>query len=263
MAIACPSETESCEATATFNSALRRWPSHLARTSVTFSTPAVSLAVLSAEEAESLFQEACALARQRADQRSLAVLHGAMGNFVGVTGDLRRMLELGTEAVRIAAECDDTGLRYATSSDLSYGYFAAGRIKEAYEFNDGLLRNPPGDLRIGAEITTYAPYLQLRTIQGLCSALMLDLNTAEVTLREAAQLAKGHRGDVEFIAVTSFVRADFAALRGDGEAAVARLSKSLSRSARRTCVRTPAYTRRVQSWLAAIGATRIVWPARA
>jgi adenylate cyclase len=178
-------------------------------------------AELSAAEAENLFQEACGLARQIADLRSLAILHTQMGTLVGVAGDLRRDLELQTEAVRIAGECDDTGLRYAAHIGLQYAYLVAGRFKEAWEFSERLLRVPPSDLRIGSEITVYAPYLELRTNQGFCSAYLLDLDTAERALRDAGELAKTHRADVEFVAITSFLLAEVAALRGDGEAAVA------------------------------------------
>jgi adenylate cyclase len=178
-------------------------------------------AELSAAEADNLFQEACGLARQIADHRSLAILHTLMGTLVGVAGDLRRDLELQTEAVRIAGECDDTGLRYAAYIGLQYAYLVAGRFKEAWEFSERLLRKPPSDLRIGSEITVYAPYLELRTNRGFCSAYLLDLNTAERALRDAGKLAKTHRADVEFVAVTSFLLAEVAALRGNGEAAVA------------------------------------------
>jgi adenylate cyclase len=176
---------------------------------------------LSAAEAETLFQEACALARQRGDQRSLAILHWGLGSVAALAGELRRELELMTEAVRIADECDDEGLRYAAYAGLLYAYLLAGRIKEAYELNDGLLRVPPSDLRIGAEISGYAPYLELRGLQGFYSAYLGDLNTAELALREVGELAKIDRGDVEFVAVMGFLRGEVAILRGDGAAAVA------------------------------------------
>src|SRR5262249_47856276 len=163
---------------------------------------------------------ASALARQRADNRSLAMLHIAMGTLVCLAGDLRRDLELQTQAVRIAGECDDTGLRYAAHIGLQYAYLAAGRFKKLWEFSEGLLRVPPSDPRIGAEITVYAPYLELRTNAGFCSAYLLDLDTAERALRDAGELAKTHRADIEFVAVTSFLLAEVATLRGDGETAV-------------------------------------------
>src|SRR5262249_19405357 len=115
----------------------------------------------------------------------------------------------------------------AAHSGLMYAYYVAGLVKKAYELNDVVLRVPPGDLRIGAEIMGYAPYLELRTMQGHFSAYLVDLNTAELALRDAGELAKVHRGDVEFVAVTSFLRADAAALRGDGAAAVALAREAL------------------------------------
>jgi hypothetical protein len=184
-------------------------------------------AELSTADAETLFQEACALARRRGDQRSLGVLHLAMGTFVGVTGECRRQLEVVTEAVRVANQSDDIGLRYAAHAGLVYGYYVAGLVKKAYEVNDVALRVPPDDPRIGAEIIGYAPYLELRTVQGHFSAYLFDLNTAELSLRDAGELAKLHRGDVEFVAVASFLRADVAALRGDGAAAVALAREAL------------------------------------
>jgi class 3 adenylate cyclase/tetratricopeptide (TPR) repeat protein len=189
-------------------------------------------AELSTADAEKLFQEACALARQRGDQRSLGVLHWAMGTFVGVAGECRRQLELVTEAVRIANQSDDVGLRYAAHSGLMYAYYVAGLVKKAYELNDVMLRAPPNDPRIGAEIMGYAPYLELRAMQGHFSAYLFDLNTAELALRDAGELAKVHRGDVEFVAVTSFLRADVAALRGDGAAAVALAREALETGGR-------------------------------
>jgi tetratricopeptide (TPR) repeat protein len=171
------------------------------------------------EEAERTFEQGRALSELSGDKRSLAILHWAMGGLVGLRGGLRRYLQLGLEAVRIADATNDAGLRLAVRGGLTYAYYSSGLLRQAYDLSEELLRKTPDDLRIGADINGFAPYIFLQIMQGLYAGYLRDLKPAERAVKDALELAKLNRGDVELLCWGRFWLGDLAEVRGDAEAA--------------------------------------------
>ncbi len=172
------------------------------------------------EEAELTFERGRALSERSGDQRSLAILHWAMGGLVGSRGDVPRHQQLGSEAVRIADATNDTGLRLGVRGGLTYAYYTSGLLRQAYDLSEELLRKTPDDLRIGADINGFAPFLFLQALQGLYAGYLYDLKRGERAVKDALELATLNRGDVEILCWGRFWLGDLAELGGDAEAAL-------------------------------------------
>jgi class 3 adenylate cyclase len=175
---------------------------------------------LSEEEAEKFFDEGRVLATRAGDNRSLAVLLWAMGGVVGLAGNPGRGIELETEAVRIADATDDPGLCLTARFGLAYFYYTAGLLNEAIALSGSTSLKPPDDVRVGADIAGFAPYIQGRMWRGVCVAYVSDLRAAEEALKDAVELARRHRGDVDVLCMGLSSLSDVAELRGDREAAL-------------------------------------------
>jgi class 3 adenylate cyclase/tetratricopeptide (TPR) repeat protein len=179
------------------------------------------------EEGERLFVEGCALAERAGDVRSLAAVHWSMSSLLAIAGNIRRAIDVGAEAVRIADTTDDTGIRLAVRCGLTWAYYNAGLLKDACELNDRMLVSPPEDPRVGADITGFAPYVFLSMMQGLHVGYLGDLARAERVLKHAFEMAGRHRGDVEILCWGRLFANAIAELAGDGEAAFAYVREGL------------------------------------
>src|SRR5439155_6724200 len=111
-------------------------------------------------------------------------------------------------------------LRLATRTRLVIALANSGRLREALPLADAVLAEPPADLRLGAEILGYRPYLRVRKERA---TLLIDGARVEEGVRElerAAALAHA-QDDLEVLGLTHAEYVTLARVLGDREVALA------------------------------------------
>ena len=176
---------------------------------------------LPTEESERVFEEGRVLAERSGSKRALASLYWAMGGVIGLQGNMGRYMELNAEGLRHAEASGDMGARYAIRTGCSWAHYHAGLLREAFTLNTAVLDHTPSDLRTGAEITGYAPYVFIRGFQGLFTGYVSSLDRGAEILAEYRELASRGRPDIELLCLGHAWTGDFADLAGDVEAAYA------------------------------------------
>lgn len=161
-----------------------------------------------AEDAAALFAEGMALATRGDDPRGRAMLvsaHAALRSHFGSADDFVDSIR---QAEALAAQTDDAALWLATRARLVIALVTAGRLREALPLAEAVLAEAPADLRLGATILGYSPYLRVAKERAtlLIEAARVEEGVGE--LERAAALAHA-QGDLE---VLGFIHAAPSAL---------------------------------------------------
>ena len=153
---------------------------------------------ISAEEARALFAEGEALAMCSGSPRSLAMRVSAYGVIRSHFGSADDFVESSVLARRLAEQSDDAALQLTTRTRLVIALGAAGQLREALQLSEEVVAQPPSDLKLGASVLGYSPYLRLIRERG---KLLIDFGRLDDGMRDlerAAQLAREH-GEVEVL----------------------------------------------------------------
>ena len=181
---------------------------------------------ISATEAAALFAEGEALAMRTGSPRWLAMLVNAYGVIRSHFGSADDFVESGMLARRLAEETDDAALQLTTRTRLVIALGAAGQLRQALELAEQVVARPPDDLRLGASVLGYSPYLRLIRERG---KLLIDfgrLDDGVHDLERAAQLAREH-GDVEVLGFAHREYVSVARIRGDTAPALAHARETM------------------------------------
>jgi class 3 adenylate cyclase len=167
------------------------------------------------EDADALFAEGRALAGQSGDMRSLSLLLNAYAAVRGTSGDVDTYLSCMTEAVRLADETGDAGLRLGQEVGLAYASFLAGRLREAAAITDALLQHPPPeDVSLGSAVTGFSPYIWFVWYRGFLLAIMGHPAQGRHETERALGLARDHR-EMELLGFIPGFFAWFGEVTGD------------------------------------------------
>jgi len=169
----------------------------------------------SEEETAGTFAEGKALAERIGDPRLLARLLAAYGPVIGLRGDVQGRLNYGTEAVRVADQSDDAGLKAACRTGMFTGLWYGGRLRESLQANEQGLALTSEDPRLGAGVLGYSPYIFFVGIRGFPLAEMGRFAEAAASLERAAQLARQH-GEAEILGWVHAIYVALAWLSGQG-----------------------------------------------
>ena len=175
---------------------------------------------LTESEAQSLFDEGRMLAQHRGDDRSHARLLLVYARVRGVTGDVDAAAALSLEAGKLAQRVGLRGLRLAAAVNLSTWATQFGDIRRSLEIVDDALRDVPTNSRVGAEHLGYSPYIWLAMHRGRLLTYMGRCDEAIDALDRALSLAQDN-GEIEIVCWAHQGQVDAAFLRGDATAASA------------------------------------------
>jgi class 3 adenylate cyclase/tetratricopeptide (TPR) repeat protein len=141
-------------------------------------------------ESSTLFAEGRELATRLGETRALALLESAYSGALSSSGDVQAAIEHGLEGLRLATLCGDAGVELALRVTLVYAYEVAGRIDDALELTQQVLRDPPADPKRGAGSLGFSPYAFLAYFAANLLTQLGRLEEARVQLERALQLAR-------------------------------------------------------------------------
>jgi class 3 adenylate cyclase/tetratricopeptide (TPR) repeat protein len=153
---------------------------------------------LSEDESAKVFTEGKALAEQTANPHTQAILLFTYSAIKALGGQPEESLRLGMEALRLAEEAGDPGLKLVLRVGAAYSLMNLGRLREALPFVDKNLETAPGDPRLGAEIAGFSPYIQTFILRSMILTFMGHPKDARRDLDRTLQLAQEH-GDTEIV----------------------------------------------------------------
>jgi len=174
---------------------------------------------LSAEEALETFAAGEELATRHGNTRALAMLVNSYAALRSHFGSAEDFLQGCERATQLADQTSDVGLQLATRARLVIALASCGELRTALSLSEQAVAVPPIDLRLGAEVLGYSPYIRMikEKARFLIDAGRLDEGEAE--LEHAAALADAHE-DVEVLGHVHAEYATLARVRGDAEAAL-------------------------------------------
>jgi class 3 adenylate cyclase/tetratricopeptide (TPR) repeat protein len=181
---------------------------------------------ISAEAAAALFAEGEALAMRSGNPCSLAMLVNAYGVVRSHFGSADDFVESSMLAGQLAEQTDDAALKLTTRTRLVIALGAAGQLREALRLSEEVVVQPAGDLKLGASVLGYSPYLRLIRERG---KLLIDFGRLDDGVRElerAAQLAREH-GEVEVLGFAHREYVSVARIRGDTATALAHARETM------------------------------------
>ncbi len=167
-------------------------------------------------EAATLFTEGKALAMELGDQRSLALLEAAYAGALTSAGEIEGALRHSLAAMRLATETGDPELKLALWVPLIYAHEVAGKVREALAYTEEALLHPPDDLRLGAGILGFSPYVWLVLFRG---SFLVDLGRfreARVQLDRAIELARD-MGELETLGLANSLYSIYGRCAGEAD----------------------------------------------
>jgi class 3 adenylate cyclase/tetratricopeptide (TPR) repeat protein len=141
-------------------------------------------------ESSALFAEGRELAIRLGETRALAQLESAYSGALSSSGDVQAAIEHSLEGLRLAELCGDDGLKLALRVTLVYAYEVAGRIEDALELTQEVLRAPPADPKRGAGSLGFSPYAFFAYFAANLLTQLGRLAEARVQLERALALAR-------------------------------------------------------------------------
>ena len=173
---------------------------------------------LSDEEVERIFIEGRALAEQSGDLTELGGLYRAYALSLLIAGSVNESARWFEEAVRLADQTDNLGMRAALQTSLILAHVWAGRLDAARSGVRELEQQTSADLRLGSEILGYSPYVWAAFMEGSLLVRTSQLEEAERAFDRALDLARKH-GDTFVLGHTHHARSSLEWFRGDIERA--------------------------------------------
>ncbi|MGH7818696.1 MAG: tetratricopeptide repeat protein, partial [Candidatus Binatia bacterium] len=139
----------------------------------------------------------------------------------GMNGFVADYVDAALQAARRVESSHDPRLRLYPWIHLAYSHYVAGRLRDGARFIGEAVEKPPADLRMGAEIAGFIPYLHGLGFKAIFALTMGDLRGAAPILEQAVRLAQEHR-DLETVCSNRMWQAEIAWVMGDAETAASR-----------------------------------------
>jgi class 3 adenylate cyclase/tetratricopeptide (TPR) repeat protein len=169
-----------------------------------------------ADEAESTFREAEALAARAGDVRLRAILLNGYGAVKGVgEGDVATMLRLQRQSMALVEEAGDRSLTVALAPG-AWAAYCAGELQEAQAMVDRAIEVADGDATLGAGLNYACPYSWCHGFSGVLHALRGEFDESRRLILRAREIAREH-GDDELIGFSHLFDGYRAYLTGDAE----------------------------------------------
>ncbi len=142
------------------------------------------------EEARALFVAGGRLAERAGDLRALAGLSYGYGVVKFNAGEVEEGHDHIAEAARLVQRIDDERWTLALRMGLVFANYVLGRFEEVLRLSEPVLEHPPADLRLGARIIGFSPFLSLLWSRGHALMWMGGLDEARRLFDRALELAR-------------------------------------------------------------------------
>jgi tetratricopeptide (TPR) repeat protein len=145
-------------------------------------------------EAAAAYEEGRALAERTGDHRTLAMLAGVYGLVrLSIAGSALDYVRYGEEGARIAALCDDPGLRAGVGVFPAYAHVIAGDGRACLEWSARVLEEVGTDNVIGKEIVGVSPRAAAIMVRGHALVVLGRLEEAWSQVRVGERVAEESR----------------------------------------------------------------------
>jgi adenylate cyclase len=171
-------------------------------------------------EADALGAEASAIADRIGDLRSLAILKLLTSARPGVAGHTAEWIAAAEEAIELADESGDPGVRAGVRGAAAYAHMCAGDLDRLEETIEEMLEIVGDDLEMGAGIMISCPRAWGLMAKSIARRERGEREQADVLLDEAIRLST-ERGDPETESWSLGSKAGVLADRGEIEAGLA------------------------------------------
>jgi class 3 adenylate cyclase/tetratricopeptide (TPR) repeat protein len=145
------------------------------------------------DQAASLFREGKDFATRSGDPHVLSQVLNGFGQLRLYSGFVTEALDPLLEAIRLADETEDSGLRVAVRYGLANAYSQAGQLREALATAEEGLRLAQGDLGLGADRIGFSPSLGLSSVLGAFLSLTGRLREGAAEIDRVIELARTSR----------------------------------------------------------------------
>ena len=180
----------------------------------------------SAEVAAAVFEEGRALANRTGDLKSLAMLLCGYSQVKDMQGEPDQALRHAMEALGLAEQTGDRGLKLVVHQALAASHAESGRLREALRFAEQGLDLAPEDPRLGANLVGYSPYAWLTGFKARLLVHMGRLEEARRTIDRCLDLSRA-LGETEAPGSWYPVAALAAEHAGDAEGALAHARRAV------------------------------------
>ena len=144
----------------------------------------------SEEEAKSLFVTGRRLAERAGDLKALAGLSYGYGVVKINAGEVEEGFDHVAQAASLAQRIDDERWALALCTGLAFVNTVLGRFEETLRLSEPVLEHPPADLRLGARIVGFSPFLSLLLSRGIALMWMGSLGDAQRLLDRVLELLR-------------------------------------------------------------------------
>lgn len=148
---------------------------------------------IAAKESADLFHRGEEVARHSSNLHALAQIQNAYGIARHYAGHVRDSLDLLEDAVRTADRVREPGLRAATRSALLAAMHQSRRVEEEQRLADELLGLVDGDVRLGANVAGFSPYLVTEVVRARALLASGQVREARRQLERADHLVETYR----------------------------------------------------------------------
>jgi tetratricopeptide (TPR) repeat protein len=155
----------------------------------------------SEEEAAVTFTEGKALAERSGDMSALALVIAVYASVAGLAGDAGAYVSYGMEAVRVADQTENPGLRTGCRSILTVGHWFAGHLAEALSFAELQLIETREDPKLGADIFGFNLHAHALMFRASVVSAMGRHEEARENIDRALRVARQHN-DAEVLSAS-------------------------------------------------------------
>jgi adenylate cyclase len=205
----------------------------------------------SEEWARALFVEGKQLAERVGDLRALAGLSYAYGVLKVNAGELEDGRHHVAEAAGLAERIGDEGWTLALRMGLCFAGSALGRLEEVLQLAERALAKPPENLRLGARIVGFSPFLSILLHKASALTWMGRLREAQPILDRALDLARDD-AEIEMRRSSHGQYSEWALLAGDARLAAGHVRHAVDLAERLGSARSREYAYR------ALGALKLL-----
>jgi tetratricopeptide (TPR) repeat protein len=149
-------------------------------------------------EAADVFADGDALAKRHGLIHGQAMLRYAYAGTRVVAGLGGQAVALSEEALRLAEDTDDLGLKLGALGVLAYGHWMEGNLREALLNINRAIEEPHADPKVGSEFSRFSPYIFAIFVRA---TTFREMGRYDETLRDldrARELAEAH-GEMEIL----------------------------------------------------------------
>jgi len=145
------------------------------------------------QEAAAHYEAGRELALRSGDRMSLLMITAMYATVRGLSGHVEEYVELGEEALRVAGEIGEPGVRMAALSVAIYAHLVRGRLSDALALTENAIALGVDDPLVGSGLGLVCPYAWCVMVRGWILTMMGYQEEPASELERALRIATEHQ----------------------------------------------------------------------